>query len=128
MKVYHYRDRRCCKEGIREEDVPESYRWLSGGDELELTVFVGGLSGYVTEDELRSFFQGFGEITCVKIPSFNESDKEPLTRSDVTWTDRLGEQPDTSLHANFDTPLQKGASFKRHSYNFSMRRARRTRH
>jgi RNA recognition motif-containing protein len=32
------------------------------------TVFVGDLSEYVTEDELRSFFQGFGEITYVKIP------------------------------------------------------------
>lgn len=32
------------------------------------TVLVGGLSGYVTEDELRSFFQGFGEITYVKAP------------------------------------------------------------
>ncbi|PVH98485.1 hypothetical protein DM02DRAFT_472256, partial [Periconia macrospinosa] len=30
-------------------------------------IFVGGLSGYVTEDELHSFFQGFGEITYVKI-------------------------------------------------------------
>ncbi|KAK7964239.1 hypothetical protein PG988_011213 [Apiospora saccharicola] len=29
--------------------------------------FVEGLPGYVTEDELRSFFQGFGEITYVKI-------------------------------------------------------------
>jgi hypothetical protein len=28
----------------------------------------GGLSGYVTEDELRSFFQEFGEITYEKIP------------------------------------------------------------
>ncbi|KAJ5761388.1 RNA-binding protein [Penicillium manginii] len=32
-------------------------------DPNNTTVFVGGLSGYVTEDELRSFFQGFGEIT-----------------------------------------------------------------
>jgi RNA recognition motif-containing protein len=32
------------------------------------TVFVGDLSEYVTEDELRSFFQGFDEITYVKIP------------------------------------------------------------
>ncbi|KAK6857107.1 hypothetical protein PG995_007294 [Apiospora arundinis] len=32
------------------------------------TVLVGGLSGYVAEDELRSFFQGFGEITYVKVP------------------------------------------------------------
>lgn len=37
-------------------------------DPNNTTVFVGGLSGYVTEDELRSFFQGFGEITYVKIP------------------------------------------------------------
>ena len=37
-------------------------------DPNNTTVFVGGLSGYVTEDELRSFFAGFGEITYVKIP------------------------------------------------------------
>lgn len=37
-------------------------------DPNNTTVFVGGLSSYVTEDELRSFFQGFGEITYVKIP------------------------------------------------------------
>jgi RNA recognition motif-containing protein len=41
-------------------------------DPNNTTVLVGGLSGYVTEDELRSFFQGFGEIrylgTRVKIP------------------------------------------------------------
>jgi RNA recognition motif-containing protein len=37
-------------------------------DPNNTTVFGGGLSGYVTEDELRSFFQGFGEITYVKIP------------------------------------------------------------
>jgi RNA recognition motif-containing protein len=37
-------------------------------DPNNTTVFVGGLSGYVTEDELRSFFQAFGEITYVKIP------------------------------------------------------------
>ncbi|KAK8112691.1 hypothetical protein PG984_013217 [Apiospora sp. TS-2023a] len=33
----------------------------------QFNFFVEGLSGYVTEDELRSFFQGFGEITYVKI-------------------------------------------------------------
>lgn len=37
-------------------------------DPNNTTVFVGGLSGYVTEEELRGFFQGFGEITYVKIP------------------------------------------------------------
>jgi RNA recognition motif-containing protein len=37
-------------------------------DPNNTTVFDGGLSGYVTDDELRSFFQGFGEITYVKIP------------------------------------------------------------
>ncbi len=37
-------------------------------DPNNTTVFVGGLSGYVTEDVRRSFFQGLGEITYVKIP------------------------------------------------------------
>jgi len=37
-------------------------------DPNNTTVFVGGLSGYVTEDELRSFFEGFGEINYVRIP------------------------------------------------------------
>jgi hypothetical protein len=41
-------------------------------DPHNTTVLVGSLSGYVTEDELRYFFQGFGEIrylgTRVKIP------------------------------------------------------------
>ncbi len=32
------------------------------------TIFVGGLSSYVSEDELRGIFSGFGEITYVKIP------------------------------------------------------------
>ena len=31
------------------------------------TIFVGGLSNYVTEHQLWSFFQGFGEIIYVKI-------------------------------------------------------------
>ena len=59
--------------------VPQYYNQGGGGfnpmqpmnqftDPNNTTVFVGGLSGYVTEDELRSFFQGFGEITYVKIP------------------------------------------------------------
>lgn len=37
-------------------------------DPCNTTVFVGGLSGYVTGDELRSYFASFGEITYVKIP------------------------------------------------------------
>lgn len=37
-------------------------------DPNNTTVFVGGLSGYVSEDELRSYFNNFGEITYVKIP------------------------------------------------------------
>ena len=32
------------------------------------TVFVGGLFHHITGDELRSFFQGFGVITYVRIP------------------------------------------------------------
>lgn len=37
-------------------------------DPNNTTVFVGGLSGYVTGDELRSYFVSFGDITYVKIP------------------------------------------------------------
>ncbi|KAF5115605.1 hypothetical protein DV454_002208 [Geotrichum candidum] len=37
-------------------------------DPNNTTVFVGGLSGFVTEDELRNHFTAFGEITYVKIP------------------------------------------------------------
>ncbi|CAG8547572.1 RNA-binding domain-containing protein [Rhizophagus irregularis] len=37
-------------------------------DPNNTTVFVGGLSGVNSEEELRSYFQGFGEITYVKIP------------------------------------------------------------
>jgi RNA recognition motif-containing protein len=37
-------------------------------DPNNTTVFIGGLSGYVTKDELRSFFQAFGEIVYVSIP------------------------------------------------------------
>lgn len=38
-------------------------------DPNNTTVFVGGLSSTVTEDELRRHFAGFGDITYVKIPS-----------------------------------------------------------
>lgn len=37
-------------------------------DANNTTVFVGGLSSAVSEDELRQYFQGFGDITYVKIP------------------------------------------------------------
>uniref|UniRef100_A0A060T2H8 ARAD1A08470p n=1 Tax=Blastobotrys adeninivorans TaxID=409370 RepID=A0A060T2H8_BLAAD len=37
-------------------------------DPNNTTVFVGGLSSQVNEDELRRYFQGFGDITYVKIP------------------------------------------------------------
>jgi len=37
-------------------------------DPNNTTVFVGGLSGHVTEDELRRYFAGFGDITYVRIP------------------------------------------------------------
>ena len=51
-------------------------------DPNNTTVFVGGLSGYVTEDELRSFFQGFGEITYVKIPPGKGCGSRPSVGSD----------------------------------------------
>ena len=38
-------------------------------DPNNTTVFVGGLSGQVTEDELKRFFIGFGDIIYVKIPA-----------------------------------------------------------
>lgn len=38
-------------------------------DPNNTTVFVGGLSSTVTEDELRHYFSGFGDITYVKIPT-----------------------------------------------------------
>lgn len=37
-------------------------------DPNNTTVFIGGLSSMVTEDELRLYFQPFGDITYVKIP------------------------------------------------------------
>ncbi|KAF9516778.1 hypothetical protein BS47DRAFT_1390368 [Hydnum rufescens UP504] len=37
-------------------------------DQYNTTVFVGGLSGLVPEDTLRSFFSPFGDIHYVKIP------------------------------------------------------------
>lgn len=37
-------------------------------DPNNTTVFVGGLSSIINEDELRRYFQPFGEITYVKIP------------------------------------------------------------
>lgn len=40
-------------------------------DPNNTTVFVGGLSEDITEDELRQYFQGFGKITYVKIPPGN---------------------------------------------------------
>ncbi|KAJ5180815.1 RNA-binding protein [Penicillium capsulatum] len=49
-------------------------------DPNNTTVFVGGLSGYVTEDELRSFFQGFGEITYMAI---NQMQGYPIGNSRV---------------------------------------------
>ena len=45
------------------------------------TVFVGGLSGYVIEDELRSFFQGFGGITYGQIRPGTDESVEWMIRS-----------------------------------------------
>ncbi|KAI4954815.1 hypothetical protein J4E86_006125 [Alternaria arbusti] len=49
-----------------DQSSPRLRAWNQFTDPNNTTVFIGGLSGYVTKDELRSFFQGFGEITYVK--------------------------------------------------------------
>lgn len=41
---------------------------LNSSDPYNTTVFVGGLSGLISEDTLRTFFGPFGEIHYVKIP------------------------------------------------------------
>ncbi|KDQ15351.1 hypothetical protein BOTBODRAFT_173845 [Botryobasidium botryosum FD-172 SS1] len=41
---------------------------LNSTDPYNTTVFVGGLSGLISEETLRSFFAPFGEIHYVKIP------------------------------------------------------------
>ncbi|KAJ3071864.1 hypothetical protein HK102_006355 [Quaeritorhiza haematococci] len=46
--------------------APQAYNQFT--DPNNTTVFVGGLNSGVHEDELRSYFQPFGEITYVKIP------------------------------------------------------------
>ena len=49
-------------------------------DPNNTTVFVGGLSGYVTEDELRSFFQGFDLASARPVsaaPGKAEADARP---------------------------------------------------
>ncbi|KAG8960116.1 RRM protein [Tulasnella sp. 419] len=41
---------------------------LNSTDPYNTTVFVGGLSGLISEDTLRTFFRPYGEIHYVKIP------------------------------------------------------------
>ena len=48
------------------------------GDPNNTNVFVPGLSYYTTEDGLRSFFQGFGEITYVKITHGNPAPSDTV--------------------------------------------------
>ncbi|KFY11415.1 hypothetical protein V491_07217, partial [Pseudogymnoascus sp. VKM F-3775] len=66
-------------------------------DPNNTTVFVGGLSGYVTEDELRSFFQGFGEITYVKIPPGKGCGFVQVTPSETLVSACPGDAPRTTL-------------------------------
>ncbi|KAJ5175541.1 RNA-binding protein [Penicillium canariense] len=63
-------------------------------DPNNTTVFVGGLSGYVTEDELRSFFQGFGEITYVKIPPARAAASSRLPHWQLARPPELGPIPE----------------------------------
>ncbi|KAI4660814.1 uncharacterized protein J4E79_005382 [Alternaria viburni] len=56
------------------QSMDPGLRWNQFIDPNNTIVFIGGLSGYVAEDELRCFFRGFGEITYVKIrPDKDES-------------------------------------------------------
>lgn len=48
--------------------VPQGVPLNQFTDPNNTTVFVGGLSGLTHEDELRSYFSPFGEVTYVKIP------------------------------------------------------------
>jgi len=56
-------------------------KWNQFTDPNNTTVFVGGLSGYVIEDELRSFFQGFGGITYGQIRPGTDESVEWMIRS-----------------------------------------------
>ncbi|KAG8724111.1 RRM protein [Ceratobasidium sp. 395] len=55
-------------EGARLESARALLGVLNSADPYNTTVFVGGLSGLIAEDTLRSFFVPFGEIHYVKIP------------------------------------------------------------
>ncbi len=47
-------------------------------DPTNTTLFIGGLSGGVTEDQLRAAFARFGDIIYVKIPAVSR----PRSRSE----------------------------------------------
>lgn len=117
--------------------IPAGLRqpWSQFTDPANTTVFVGGLSGYVTEDELRSFFQGFGEIDVVEIPpgkgcgfihfvqrhaaemAINQMQGYPIGNSRVrlSWgrrshdsdSSRTLHRPSTPLNLNIPLPITK---------------------
>ncbi|KAG9297569.1 hypothetical protein G9A89_007644 [Geosiphon pyriformis] len=64
------------------------------------TVFVGGLSGVNSEDDLRSYFAGFGEITYVKIPPGN-------SRVRLSWGRSQNDK--TAITTSYRTPQQTSA-------------------
>jgi len=43
--------------------------WRADFDPTNTTLFIGGLSGGVTEEQLRAAFARFGDIIYVKIPA-----------------------------------------------------------
>ena len=62
-------------------DMGYASRWNQFTDPNNTTIFIGGLSGYIAEDELRSFFQDFDEITYIEIRPGMDDTVESMMRS-----------------------------------------------
>lgn len=79
-----------------------------------MTVFVGELSGYVTEDELHSS-QGSGKITCVKISSeegcgfVKFEDPHACPKSPGTW-EKFGQVRPKRIYIGPSQEAQRGGA------------------